>query len=115
MITGHLELEFAIFAGVLLSLVLYLERTSKPRIVTLAPVEPGPTPEDTTDRIRDARGLGDVGLVLVTAMPMVSIIGLQYDRILRELPPTPSSVSRFTASRGPVVTRTLFSSSFRTS
>lgn len=32
-----LELEFAIFAGVLLSLVLYLERTSKPRIVTLSP------------------------------------------------------------------------------
>ncbi|MGQ9830411.1 MAG: SulP family inorganic anion transporter [Thermochromatium sp.] len=32
-----LDLEFAIFAGVLLSLVLYLERTSKPRIVTLAP------------------------------------------------------------------------------
>ncbi|KAA6187329.1 SulP family inorganic anion transporter [Thiohalocapsa marina] len=32
-----LELEFAIFAGVLLSLVLYLERTSKPRIITLAP------------------------------------------------------------------------------
>lgn len=32
-----LELEFAIFAGVLLSLVLYLERTSKPRIVTLNP------------------------------------------------------------------------------
>jgi sulfate permease, SulP family len=32
-----LELEFAIFSGVLLSLVLYLDRTSKPRIVTLAP------------------------------------------------------------------------------
>ncbi|HSO82338.1 SulP family inorganic anion transporter [Thiocapsa sp.] len=32
-----LELEFAIFAGVLLSLVLYLDRTSKPRIVHLAP------------------------------------------------------------------------------
>lgn len=32
-----LDLEFAIFAGVLLSLVLYLERTSKPRMVTLAP------------------------------------------------------------------------------
>ncbi len=32
-----LELEFAIFAGVLLSLVLYLERVSKPRIVTRAP------------------------------------------------------------------------------
>ncbi len=32
-----LELEFAIFAGVLFSLVLYLERVSKPRIVTRAP------------------------------------------------------------------------------
>ena len=31
------ELEFSIFAGVLLSLVLYLDRTSKPRILTLAP------------------------------------------------------------------------------
>jgi SulP family sulfate permease len=32
-----LELEFAIFAGVLLSLVLYLDRTSKPRVVTRTP------------------------------------------------------------------------------
>lgn len=32
-----LELEFAIFAGVLLSLVLYLERVSKPRTVTRTP------------------------------------------------------------------------------
>ena len=32
-----LELEFAIFAGVILSLILYLERVSKPRIVTRAP------------------------------------------------------------------------------
>ncbi|MBV5275226.1 MAG: SulP family inorganic anion transporter [Lamprocystis purpurea] len=32
-----LELTFAIFAGVLLSLVLYLERTSRPRIVTRTP------------------------------------------------------------------------------
>ncbi len=32
-----LDLEFAIFAGVLLSLVLYLERTSKPRLVTMTP------------------------------------------------------------------------------
>ncbi|TVQ85750.1 MAG: SulP family inorganic anion transporter [Chromatiaceae bacterium] len=35
--TLFLDLEFAIFAGVLLSLVLYLERTSKPRLVTMAP------------------------------------------------------------------------------
>ena len=32
-----LELEFAIFAGVLLSLILYLERVSRPRIVTRTP------------------------------------------------------------------------------
>lgn len=32
-----LDLEFAIFAGVLLSLVIYLDRTSKPRIVSMAP------------------------------------------------------------------------------
>ncbi|MBK1716607.1 SulP family inorganic anion transporter [Thiocystis violacea] len=32
-----LELEFAIFAGVMLSLVIYLDRTSKPRIVSMAP------------------------------------------------------------------------------
>lgn len=32
-----LELEFAIFAGILLSLIIYLERVSKPRIVTRVP------------------------------------------------------------------------------
>jgi SulP family sulfate permease len=32
-----LELEFAIFAGVLLSLIIYLERVSKPNIVSLVP------------------------------------------------------------------------------
>ena len=32
-----LELEFAIYLGVILSLVFYLQRTSKPRIVVLAP------------------------------------------------------------------------------
>jgi len=35
--TLFLELEFAIYAGVMLSLVIYLNRTSKPKIVTLAP------------------------------------------------------------------------------
>lgn len=35
--TLFLELEFAIYAGVLLSLVLYLNRTSRPRITTMAP------------------------------------------------------------------------------
>jgi SulP family sulfate permease len=35
--TLFLELEFAIYAGVLLSLILYLNRTAHPRIVNLAP------------------------------------------------------------------------------
>jgi SulP family sulfate permease len=35
--TLFLELEFAIYLGVLLSLVFYLQRTSKPRIVRMAP------------------------------------------------------------------------------
>ncbi|MBI4829072.1 MAG: SulP family inorganic anion transporter [Nitrospinae bacterium] len=41
--TLFLELEFAIYAGVLLSLVLYLNRTSKPRIVSRVPdlLQPG--------------------------------------------------------------------------
>ncbi len=38
-------------------------------------------------RIGDAHRLGDISLVLVTALPMVSIIGLQYDQLIRELPP----------------------------
>jgi SulP family sulfate permease len=35
--TLFLELEFAIYVGVMLSLVIYLNRTSKPRLVTMAP------------------------------------------------------------------------------
>lgn len=35
--TLFLELEFAIYVGVMLSLVIYLNRTSKPKIVALAP------------------------------------------------------------------------------
>lgn len=45
-----LELELAIFAGVLLSLVLYLERTSKPRIVTLTPDPRLPNRAFTSER-----------------------------------------------------------------
>ena len=40
--TLFLDLEFAIYAGVLLSLVLYLNRTAHPRIANLAP-NPDPT------------------------------------------------------------------------
>ena len=44
MATLFMELEFAIYIGVILSLVLYLNRTSKPRIFTVAP--------DPTDKTR---------------------------------------------------------------
>lgn len=44
-----LELEFAIFSGVLLSLVLYLERTSKPRILKRVPDPRLPKRKFTTD------------------------------------------------------------------
>jgi sulfate permease, SulP family len=44
--TLFLELEFAIYVGVMLSLVIYLNRTSKPRLVTLAP-----DPEDVNRRL----------------------------------------------------------------
>ncbi len=37
--TLFLDLEFAIFAGVILSLLIYLNRTSHPHFITLAPVE----------------------------------------------------------------------------
>lgn len=40
--TLFLDLEFAIYAGVLLSLVLYLKRTSQPRILGLAPDKEAP-------------------------------------------------------------------------
>ena len=44
-----LELEFAIFAGVLLSLVLYLERVARPRIVSRVPDPRLPGRAFTTD------------------------------------------------------------------
>jgi nitrogenase molybdenum-iron protein alpha/beta subunit len=43
--------------------------------------------QQVVQRIEDAQRLGGIGLVLVTAMPMVSIIGLQYDRLIRTLGP----------------------------
>lgn len=44
--TLFLELEFAIYVGVILSLMIYLNRTSKPRLVSLAP-----DPNDTNHRL----------------------------------------------------------------
>ncbi len=44
--TLFLELEFAIYVGVILSLMIYLNRTSKPRLVSLAP-----DPSDVNHRL----------------------------------------------------------------
>lgn len=47
--TLFVELEFAIYGGVLLSLMLYLNRTSKPKVLSLAP-----NPDAPKRRIEDA-------------------------------------------------------------
>jgi sulfate permease, SulP family len=47
--TLFLELEFAIMSGVLLSLALYLNRTSRPRLVTRVPNPRAPTRDFVTD------------------------------------------------------------------
>ncbi len=47
--TLFLELEFAIFLGVMLSLILYLSRTSRPRVVPRVPNPDDPRRKFTTD------------------------------------------------------------------
>ncbi len=47
--TLFVELEFAIFAGVMLSLVLYLKRTSNPRVLSRVPDPGAPRRQFTTD------------------------------------------------------------------
>jgi len=47
--TLFLELEFAIFLGVMLSLILYLSRTSRPRVVPRVPDPNDPRRKFTTD------------------------------------------------------------------
>ncbi len=47
--TLFLELEFAIFLGVMLSLILYLSRTSRPRVVPRVPNPADPRRKFTTD------------------------------------------------------------------
>jgi SulP family sulfate permease len=61
--TLFLELEFAIYLGVFLSLILYLNRTSKPRIVELVP-----DPED------DKRRLTEISLKPLQVCPQVKML-----------------------------------------
>ena len=61
--TLFLELEFAIYLGVFLSLMLYLNRTSKPRIVELVP-----DPED------DKRRLTEISLKPLQVCPQVKML-----------------------------------------
>jgi SulP family sulfate permease len=66
--TLFLELEFAIYLGVLLSLVLFLARTSRPQIVTLAP--------DTHD---PRRKLVNVQAKPISQCPQLKIIRIDRD------------------------------------
>lgn len=61
--TLFLELEFAIYLGVFLSLMLYLNRTSKPRIVELVP-----DPED------DKRRLTEISLKPLQVCPQMKML-----------------------------------------
>lgn len=63
--TLFLDLEFAIYAGVLLSLVLYLQRTSRPKIIGLAP-----------DPSRPKRYLNDAEKHHLLECPQLKIIRL---------------------------------------
>jgi len=66
--TLFLELEFAIYLGVLLSLVLYLARTSRPEIVTLAP-----------DRREPKRKFTNVQAKPIAECPQLKIIRIDRD------------------------------------
>ncbi|MGD8874496.1 MAG: sulfate permease, partial [Gammaproteobacteria bacterium] len=66
--TLFLELEFAIYLGVLLSLILFLARTSRPQIVTLAP--------DTHD---PKRKLVNVQAKPINECPQLKIIRIDRD------------------------------------
>ncbi|MCF6199484.1 MAG: SulP family inorganic anion transporter, partial [Hyphomicrobiaceae bacterium] len=63
--TLFLELEFAIYLGVLLSLVIFLGRTSTPEIITLAP---------DLDRRYDKHTLTDVETKPLTQCPQLKIL-----------------------------------------
>lgn len=87
--TLFVELEFAVYGGVLLSLLLYLKRTSKPKVLSLAP-----NPNAPKRRIEDADQLK---LAQCPQMKMASIDGslffgavdyveTQFDRLRRANP-----------------------------
>ncbi len=63
--TLFLELEFAIYLGVILSLVLFLARTSTPEIITLAP---------DYDERRNKRTLTDIQVKPLNQCPQLKII-----------------------------------------
>jgi SulP family sulfate permease len=60
-----IALEFAIYAGVLLSLVMYLQRTSRPRVISLAP-----------DAVRPKRRLSNAIKYHLPECPQLKIIRL---------------------------------------
>lgn len=66
--TLFLELEFAIYLGVLLSLILFLARTSRPEIVTLAPDSHDPK-----------RKLANVQAKPISECPQLKIIRIDRD------------------------------------
>lgn len=77
--TLFLELEFAIYLGVILSLVIFLARTSTPEIVTLAVDAASGTTSDTTFGTRE--GAGKRRLINIQKKPLKQCPQLKIIRI----------------------------------
>ncbi|MFC6671516.1 SulP family inorganic anion transporter [Marinobacterium aestuariivivens] len=67
MATLFIELEFAIYIGVILSLVVYLRRTSRPTVMEVAPIQDHPE--------RRIRNIGRYGLAQCPQLKIVRIDG----------------------------------------
>jgi SulP family sulfate permease len=89
--TLFLELEFAIYMGVLLSLVIFLARTSTPEIVTLAP-DPDPRAEK--------KSLIDITAKPVKACPQFKIIRIDMSVYFGSLNHVQNRLNRITDNEG---------------
>jgi SulP family sulfate permease len=87
--TLFLDLEFAIFGGVMLSLSLFLMRTSTPEIVALAP-----------DFSAPKRRLGDVKLRNLTECPQIKVIRIDMSIYFGSLDFIQKELSQITEREG---------------
>lgn len=87
--TLFLDLEFAIFGGVMLSLSLFLMRTSTPEIVAMAP-----------DFASPKRRLGDVTTLSLTECPQIKIIRVDMSLYFGSIDFIQKELNRITERQG---------------